>query len=76
MTAPTVNAVRWEYRVLVFEAENSPSERFKHLDPQRLNELGAEGWELVSTDALAGAPTVGLPRTTRVALWFKRPIPG
>ena len=68
------NAPRWEYRVLVFEAENSPKEHFEHLDPNELNALGAEGWELVSTDALAGEPGFGLPRTTRVALWFKRPL--
>lgn len=66
-------ARRWEYRVVIFIVENSPAEQFKHLDPDELNALGAEGWELVSTDALAGEPRFGLPRTTRVALWFKRP---
>lgn len=66
------NRPRWEYRLVVFEVENSPTEGFKHLDPGDLNTLGADGWELVSTDAIAGAPAMGLPRTTRVALWFKR----
>jgi hypothetical protein len=59
---------------MVFEAENSPGSQFKHLDPGDLNALGAEGWELVSTDALAGEPRFGLPRTTRMALWFKRAV--
>ena len=72
-TGEPQTARRWEYRVVIFNAENSPEERFKHLDPDDLNSLGAEGWELVSTDALAGEPTFGLPRTTRIALWFKRP---
>jgi hypothetical protein len=65
---------RWEYRVVIFNTENSPEEHFKHLDPNELNSLGAEGWELVSTDPLAGDQRFGLPRTTRIALWFKRPV--
>jgi hypothetical protein len=72
-SAPQVTA-RWEYRVTVFDTENSPKGQFKHLDLDQLNAMGAEGWELVSTDALAGEPGFGLPRTTRVALWFKRRI--
>jgi hypothetical protein len=63
---------RWEYRVLIFDAENSPKGQFKNLNTADLDALGAEGWELVSTDALAGEPGFGLPRTTRISLWFKR----
>ena len=63
---------RWEYRVLIFDAENSPKGHFKNLQPGDLDALGAEGWELVSTDALAGEPGFGLRRTTRISLWFKR----
>jgi len=74
MTTEPQTVRRWEYRVVIVEAENSPKERFKHLDPDELNTLGAAGWELVSTDALAGEPGFGLPRTTRIALWFKRPL--
>ena len=73
MTTELQTALRWEYRVVIFDAENSPTDRFKHLDASELNTLGADGWELVSTDALAGNQAVGLPRTTRIALWFKRP---
>jgi hypothetical protein len=73
MTAEPATLQRWEYKLLIFEAENSPTGRFKHLGTNELNALGAEGWELVSTDAVAGAPSLGLPRTTRLALWFKRP---
>lgn len=73
MSTETMVATRWEYKVLIFDAENSPKGSFKHLDAEELNALGADGWELVSTDALAGDPSFGLPRTTRVALWFKRP---
>ena len=74
MSTESLTQTRWEYRVVIFDAENSPEGRFKHLDPAELNELGAEGWELVSTDAVAGAPSLGLPRTTRIALWFKRAL--
>jgi len=76
MTMEPQTTRRWEYRVVIFEAEDSPKDCFKHLDPNELNALGADGWELVSTDALAGVPRLGLPRTTRIALWFKRSIGG
>jgi hypothetical protein len=65
---------RWEYRVHIFDAENSPKDCFKHLSGNELNAFGGDGWELVSTDALAGEPGFGLPRTTRIALWFKRSL--
>jgi hypothetical protein len=63
----------WEYRIVIFEVGNSPGQEFKHFDAHELDDIGREGWELVSTDAIAGAPAMGLPRTTRMALWFKRP---
>ena len=66
--------MRWEYRIVIFDVENSPTERFKQLEAAEVNALGADGWELVSTDALAGEPGFDLPRTTRIALWFKRPL--
>ncbi len=74
MTTEVQVGTRWEYRVVIFESENNPGESFKHLDLAELNALGGEGWELVPTNELVGEPTFGLPRTTRIALWFKRQV--
>ncbi|MBN9493840.1 hypothetical protein J0H33_10920 [bacterium] len=41
----------WEYRIVIFEVENSPGQGFKHFDAHELDDIGREGWELVSTDA-------------------------
>ena len=52
--------------------ESAQVPRVPSVSDCQLNALGADGWELVSTDALVGEPGFGLPRTTRIALWFKR----
>ncbi len=75
MDGPSV-LQRWEYRVEVVDADGFKNLAFKHLDMNWVNTLGAEGWELFSTDAVTGEPTWGLPHTTRLALWFRRPLTG
>ena len=58
---------RWEYTVINIRSENY------RLDPNcytRLNELGAEGWELVGLNSVnfkTGA-------TDTIAMVFKRPL--
>jgi hypothetical protein len=75
-TAETLTTRHWEYRVLIFDAGGFKKNQFEHLEAETLNALGAEGWELISSDALAGEPKFGLPQTLRIALWFKRPLTG
>jgi hypothetical protein len=61
-----MNAVRWEYRIINIRSENY------RLDPNytsQLDELGEEGWELVSITAInfkTGA-------TDHIGMVFKRP---
>ena len=57
--------VRWEYRIINIRSENY------RLDPNydtQLNELGEDGWELVST-----FDTVALGYTKSIVTVFKRP---
>jgi hypothetical protein len=61
-----MSALRWEYRVL-----NKRSENYR-LDPNyesQLDELGDDGWELVSITAINHK--VG--GTEQIAMVFKRP---
>ena len=59
--------LRWEYRIINIRSENY------RLDPNyehRLNDLGADGWELVSITAInfkTGA-------TDHIGMVFKRPL--
>lgn len=61
-----MSAVRWEYRIINIRSENY------RLDPNytsQLDELGDEGWELVSITAInfkTGA-------TDHIGMVFKRP---
>ena len=60
---------RWEYHIINIRSENY------RLDPnavQVLNELGAQGWELLSITSVnfkSGA-------TDNIAMVFKRPLTG
>jgi hypothetical protein len=64
-----MDRVRWEYRIINIRSENY------RLDPNytsQLNELGEEGWELVSITAInfkTGA-------TDHIGMVFKRPLDG
>lgn len=67
----------WQYHYEVFDTDDFRKNTFKNLDLARLNQLGSEGWELVSSDALidatGGGFAAGQAKTMRIALWFKRP---
>jgi len=60
-------SAKWEYKIINIRSENY------RLDPdsaERLNALGAEGWELVSISSVnfkSGA-------TDNIAMVFKRPV--
>jgi hypothetical protein len=61
-----MDVVRWEYKIINIRSENY------RLDPDKsseLNELGADGWELVAITAInfkTGA-------TDHIGMVFKRP---
>jgi hypothetical protein len=73
-----MSRMHWQYHVELFDTDGFRSNQFKKLDIDRINELGAEGWEMVSAvslqDQSAGGFGVGSARTMRIALWFKRPL--
>jgi hypothetical protein len=61
-----MSAVRWEYRILNIRSE---SYRIKTSFTSQLDELGEEGWELVSITAI-NHKTGG---TDHIGMVFKRP---
>ncbi len=71
--------MQWEYQVHIVDNDGDQFDRFSI---EALDELGADGWELLHVNQLQGVTTVDeasgdqLTRTKRVALWFKRPKEG
>jgi hypothetical protein len=63
---------KYEYHLEVFDTDEFGNNKFKKLDMKKLQDLGAQGWELVSSDALIDARAPGVAKTVRIALWFKR----
>ena len=59
---------RWEYLVVPLEAAGGLKKKSDGLSPDRLNELGAEGWEAVGM-ALKRGDLVAWP-----VVLLKRPI--
>ena len=60
---------RWEYLVIPLEAAGGLKKKSDGLSPDRLNELGAEGWEAVGMTLKRGDlvawPVVLLKRPTQ-----------
>ena len=57
----TGEAVRWEYKTLVIGETV-----FSRSPEKKMNELGAQGWELVAVSNVVSAAS---------ELYFKRPLP-
>lgn len=64
--APNPEAPRWQHSCHSFE-------HLRELEP-RANQLGAEGWELVTVHSLRRFVSTDLPLFTHIAC-FKRPAP-
>jgi hypothetical protein len=65
----------WEYTVITFELQPEPG-RPEDFNPERnglIDELGADGWELVAVVPLALGTTPASPKTTHERWVFKRP---
>ena len=62
---------RWEYTTLSSMVFGRTSNNGIHTLIERANELGEEGWELVSTSEL----NTGFPDRNLVMLFFKRKLP-
>lgn len=45
---------KWEYKVVPLEAAGKLKKKSPDLSPERLNELGAEGWEAVGVTLKRG----------------------
>ena len=45
---------KWEYRVVPLEAAGGLKKKADDLEPKRLNELGADGWEAVGLSLKRG----------------------
>lgn len=64
--------VRWEYLIVAIEKSLGFKTSMKEQHAARLNELGAQGWELVAMTADGGAG--GLGATGGHSLVFKRQV--
>jgi hypothetical protein len=65
----------WEYTAITFEIVSGPDSS-EGLNPERhgmLDELGADGWELVTVVPLVLGTTHASPKTTHERWVFKRP---
>jgi hypothetical protein len=83
MACATATIVRWEYKTIAVEA---PFDQYITLDEGRLDALGMEGWELVSTWVEPESSVLGFSdveyttgvaprvRPVRATLLFKRPV--
>jgi hypothetical protein len=49
-----VGMQKWEYMVIPLEAAGGLKKKSAGLEPERLNELGAEGWEAVGLSLKRG----------------------
>jgi Domain of unknown function (DUF4177) len=65
------SATRWEYRVVALNGAKAPMPGNKPLVEILLDEVGAEGWELVSVLALE---LEGPTNQDSAAFYFKRPV--
>jgi Domain of unknown function (DUF4177) len=70
--------MKWEYKTIKLPTgsffEKKPSFGSYEVD-KFINELGQEGWELVSTSRIVSLLSFGAqPITTAVILFFKRPL--
>ncbi len=62
--------MKWEYKIANLDVGGTTKRHLDEKDNKRLNEWGADGWELVAAPMLA----TGNGLTTKVGLIFKRPI--
>ena len=70
-------AERWEYKIIYFSTEGWTRTTVPSDINEKFDAYGAEGWELVGTQALVG-PSWFLRRTTMLGILglFKRRIGG
>jgi hypothetical protein len=68
---------RWEYKIVYFSAERWTSTGLPSDINERFDEFGAQGWELVGTEAII-RPSWFLSAGTTVGIvgYFKRGLPG
>lgn len=70
--------MKWEYKTVKLQPnsffdEGKPS--FESFEADKLiNQLGQNGWELVSTEGIIDAAFGHYPTTEAVILFFKRPL--
>lgn len=72
---------KWEYSVFSLEVEQRFNDSDNDIDPDKyeaeLDQLGAEGWELVSAFPMIGPGGLGGPVcavTLRIGFAMKRPV--
>jgi len=68
--------MRWEYKIVEVGDDKGSVFKSKTMNVDALNDLGAEGWELVNTVSVSGA-AAGFgtkPKPDQVFMIFKRPL--
>ena len=68
---------RWEYKIVHFSADQWTSTGLPTDFNKKFDEFGADGWELVGTEAIVRRVFFGYgSNTVGILGFFKRPLPG
>jgi len=68
---------RWEYKIVHFNANQWTSTGLPTDFNEKFDEFGAEGWELVGTEAIVRRVFFGYgSNTVGIVAFFKRPLQG
>src|SRR5262245_47548003 len=71
--APADSLAKWEYKVVYENVYNEKSKTMERVDEKKLNELGAEGWDLCGVVGhVRSAPVVASNISSTVYFVFKR----